>query len=83
MSSCTRLRKVREKTEAAGLALNGCAEVKFKAEQVKNLKEWTEYFGNYISDLEKRLFEPNANQEEILKELEENGLDKHMFEASG
>jgi hypothetical protein len=75
------LRKAKDKTKEAALALNGCTEVKFKSEPIENLMNWTTWFEDEAYELEQRLLAPQADHTLIVKEMEEGVYSDNILEV--
>lgn len=76
-----RIKTVKEKCDLAVISLVSCTALKFKSEQLDNLKAWVVYMVAESERIEQTLRDPETNKEDFLQSLDEGPLDAHLTEV--
>ena len=76
-----RIKTVKEKVDNGIIGLVACTQLKFKSEQLENLKAWKVYLVSESERIEEALNDPASNKEEFLQSLEEGPLEAHLIEV--
>ena len=79
--SMFRIKTVKEKCDNAIISLVSCTQLKFKSEQLENLKSWKVYMVAETERIEETLKDPASNKEEFLQSLDEGPLEAHLTEV--
>ena len=76
-----RIKAVKEKCDNAIISLVSSTQLKFKSEQLANLKSWQVYMVSETERVEETLKDPESNKEEFLQSLDEGTLEAHLTEV--